>query len=113
MSNTVKLSSKLPGNEEINGIDSIVGALLDEPDLIRVGVVFFDVPTVTKNVDSGIDVPTVRVRRLEPVGTINDVPKALRTIVDNAMEARTGRKPLPFDSVEPLTLDEPDNGDEF
>lgn len=102
MSSIVQLSSKLPGDEDFNGVDAIALDLLKDPDTIRVAVVFYDVSKITRQVDAGTDVPTIRVRKLEPISTVSDVPDAIRTIVDQAIESRTGRKPLPLDQVEPL-----------
>lgn len=100
MSATVKLSSKLPGEVDINGVDYLVDELVKDPEAIRVGVVFFDVVKVIKDVDAGTAIPTIRVRRLEPIGDVTNAPDAIRKIVDEAMETRTGRKALPFDQVE-------------
>lgn len=87
MSATVKLSAKLPGEPEINGVDSTVEA-------------HYDVAKVTHDVDLGTDVPTIRVRRIEPLGLVGDVPPAVRKAVAAAEEARTGRKAIPFEIVE-------------
>lgn len=104
MSARVKLSGKLAGNEETNGLDAIAGQLVDEADEggapIRVALVWFDVERVTLDVDSGAHVPTVRVRRIEPLGVVGDVPDAVRKLAQDAHEQRTGRTPLPFDDVE-------------
>jgi hypothetical protein len=102
MSAIVQLSSKLPGDEDFNGVDAIALDLLKDPDTIRVGVVFYDVSKITRQVDAGTDVPTIRVRKIEPISTVSDVPDAIRALVDAAIEQRTGRKPLPLDQVEPL-----------
>lgn len=105
MSAVVRLSSKLPGDEDFNGVDASVIDLIKNPDEIRVAVVFYDVTKVTREVDAGIDVPTIRVRKFEPISDVAHVPDALRQIVDTAIEQRTGRKPLPLDQVEPLNFD--------
>lgn len=102
MSAIVQLSSKLPGDEDFNGVDSIALDLLDDPDTIRCAVVFYDVSKITRQVDAGTDVPTIRVRKFEPIADVAHVPAELRKIVDDAIETRTGRKPLPLDQVEPL-----------
>lgn len=100
MSASVKLSSKLPGDFETNGVDSIAGRLVDEPDQLRCAVVWFDVRHVTVDTDSGDHIPTIRVRRIEPIGDVGDVSAAVQQLVAGAVEQRTGRKPLPFDIVE-------------
>lgn len=104
MSARVKLSGRLAGNEETNGLDAIAGQLVEEAESgeapIRVALVWFDVEKVTLDVDSGAALPTVRVRRIEPLGVVGDVPEAVRTLAQDAHEKRTGRTPLPFDDVE-------------
>lgn len=100
MSATVKLSSKLPGEVDINGVDYLVDDLVKDPETIRVGVVFFDVVKVIDDIDAGTHIPTIRIRRLEPIGDVNNAPDSIRKLVDEAVETRTGRKALPFDQVE-------------
>ncbi len=100
MSDLVKLSSKLAGSEETNGIDALAGELVLDPNRIRVALVWLDVPTVTTNTDSGAQVPTIRVRRIEPLGDVDDVSDAVRQLAAEAHEKRTGKTPLPFDVVE-------------
>jgi hypothetical protein len=96
----VKLSAALPGHPDTNGVDDIATDLVDNPETIRIGIVWFDVAKVTIDTDTGDHIPTVRVRRIEPVGDVTTVPDQLRAIVDQALEARTGRTPLPFDMVD-------------
>ena len=100
MSAVVKLSTKLPGDHETNGLDALAKDLVDSPDTIRLAVVWLDVSKVTVETDSGSHIPTVRVRRIEPLGDVGDVSDALRKLVDEAQEQRTGRTPLPLDVVE-------------
>ena len=100
MSASVKLSSKLPGDAEINGLDDRADWLEDNPDELLVVVAYLDTAKVTINTDDGTHVPTVRVRRIEPLGTISDVPQAVREAVAAAEEQRTGRTPLPFEIVD-------------
>lgn len=97
MSATVKLSSRLPGEREINGVDAIAADLIDTPDTIRCALVWFDVQKVTVDTDTDDHVPTIRVRRFEPLGLLEDVPAAVRDTVAAAYEKRTGQKPVPFE----------------
>ena len=97
MSDKVKLSTRLPGIEETNGLDSIAETLVKDPEQIRVAVIWYDVAKVTVDTDSHAHVPTIRVRRVEPLGDVDDVSKAIREVVDRAQEERTGKTPLPFD----------------
>lgn len=100
MSATVKLSAQMPGHEDTNGLDHLVEDLIDDPRKIRFGVVWFDTQKVTLDTDSGDSIPTVRLRRFEPLGSIDDVPAEIRTAVAVAHELRTGRAPLPFEAIE-------------
>jgi hypothetical protein len=109
MSATVKLSSKLPGETEINGVDHLAPDLVKDPETIRVAIAFLDVSKVEHDVDAGIDVPTIRVRRLEVVSTVTDAPQAIRDLVDRAVEDRTGRKGLPFEEVEVIDDELPED----
>lgn len=100
MSAVVKLSSKMPGDAEINGVDAQAEALRLDPEAIRVAVLYYDVQKVTFDVDSHEEVPTIRVRRIEPLGVLADVPQSVRDAVATAEEKRTGRSPIPFEIVE-------------
>ncbi len=100
MSAKVKLSSKLPGDAEINGLDSYAEHLLDEPDELIVCVVYVDCPKAIEDFDEGTRVPVARVRRIEPLGTMPEVPDAVRNAMATAEQKRTGRKAIPFEVVE-------------
>jgi len=100
MSDTVKLSAAMPADVETNGIDALAAQLVDDPEQIRVAVLWFDTVKVTELTDSGSRVPTIRVRRIEPIGNVDAVPVEIRKLVDEATQTRTGRVPLPFDEVE-------------
>lgn len=111
MSAAVTLSSKLEGDEMTNGLDAYAGWLEEHPDEFLVAVVWIDCPKVTINTETGDHVPTARIRRAEPLGTGSDIPKGVRAAVDEALEKRTGRTPIPFDIVTVKSAD-PD-GDEL
>lgn len=98
MSAIVKLSGKLPGDDDTNGLDALADNLVRDPESIRVAVLWFDVAHITHDTDTGADVPTVRVRRLEPV-TGADAGQ-LRTAGNRAHEQRTGRTALDLESVD-------------
>ena len=55
---------------------------------------------VTDDIDGGTRVPTVRVRRIEPLGGLEDVPDTVKKAVATAEQKRTGRNAIPFDIVE-------------
>lgn len=100
MSAVVKLSSKLPADFEMNGVDALAQDLIDDPKLIRAAFVTFDTRNVNVDTDSGSHIPTIRIRRFEPLGDVDAVSKAIRDAVGVAFEDRTGRPPLPLDIVE-------------
>ena len=108
MSAAVKLSTKMPGDFETNGVDAIAGRLVDDPDTIRIAVVWFDVQKTVIDTDSGDHVPTIRVRRIEPLGDADQVSAAIRDAVQSAVKERTGRTPIPFESGEVLEGYDPD-----
>lgn len=99
MSAVVKLSSKLPGDAETNGIDATAEQLVLEPKTLRCAVVWYDNQKTIVDTDSGDHIPVLRIRRIEPLGEADEVSKAIRDAVGVAMEKRTGRTPLPFDIV--------------
>ena len=99
MSAIVKLGSKMPGDFETNGLDQQAPDLIEDPKALRIGVVWYDCAKVTVDTDTGSEIPTIRVRRFEPLGEADEVSQAIRDAVATAMEDRTGRTPLPFDIV--------------
>jgi hypothetical protein len=100
MSAFVKLGSAMPGDPETNGVDALAATLIDNPDVIRYAVIWFDVSKITDLVDSHELIPTIRVRRIEPLGTADQVDPAIANAVAAAVEKRTGRKAIPFALVE-------------
>lgn len=108
MSATVKLSSKLPGDPEINGLDAFADHLLDHHDELLVAVVFFDSGKAIEDLDEGTRVPVARIRRVEPLGIVRDVPQAVRDAMAEAEADRTGRKAIPFGVVEVIRSADPD-----
>ena len=112
MSARITLSSKLPGDPEINGLDARADWLEDNPDELLVCIVYLDTPRVTIDTETGTHVPTVRVRRIEPLGAMSDVPTPVREAMADAEAERTGRTPLPFEIVVPPRSADP-HGDEL
>ena len=80
MSAKVRLSSKLPGEPEINGLDELSATLAEDPHQIICALVFLDVPKVTIDTETDAEIPTVRIRSIEPLGVV--------------------REPLPFGSLD-------------
>lgn len=100
MSDLLKLSSALPGNAEINGLDRLAELLVKDPEGATVtAVVTFDVKDVRYVVEKGLHVPTIQVRRAEGWLT-EDTPAAVRDAMIAAGEKRLNRTPLPFGVLE-------------
>ena len=98
MSAELKLSSKLPADPAINGMDSMAAALAANPKTIVCALVWLDVAKVESYPDV---VPTVRVRKIEPLGAPADVPPSVVELAQHREALRTGREPLPFAQLEP------------
>lgn len=100
MSARVKISSKLPGEESINGIDHLADTLTDDPDgTILCSIVWWDVRDVRDIIATGERVPTVQIRRIEAF-PLDETPDAVREVAALLFEKRTNRTPLPFDQLE-------------
>jgi hypothetical protein len=108
MSALVKLSSKLPGDYETNGVDQIAADLVDDPRAVRIAVVWFDTQRTIVDTDTDEHVPVIRVRRFEPLGLVEDVGPEVRDAVQAAVERRTGRAPIPFADLEGTSNGDPD-----
>lgn len=101
MSAKVKLSSKLPGDEAVNGLDGMVKDLLEVPERVFVSLVWHDVVDVNHKVATGEDVPKVEVRKWVPIGPADEIPQELVEFALRTDEKRLGKSPLPFESVDP------------
>lgn len=99
MSNTIKLSSKLPGDAEINGLDSRQEHFLHDGETPICALVWVVATKVTRDLATDEEVPTVEIRRIEPIGTPSAVPQAIQDLASELYEKRTGRNPLPFSSL--------------
>lgn len=104
MSAVAKLRAKLPGNDDNNGLDAIVGDLLETPETVRCAFIWYDVSSITENTHTGDRVPTIEVRKLEPVGkSAATVPTEIREAVAKMADSRMGKQALPFDQVERIS----------
>lgn len=100
MSNVVKLGSSLPADINLNGLDAQVQSLISEPQVVRAAIVTYTVEKIIRTPKDGIEVPTIQLRRFEPVGTEDDLAEAVTEALLSAAGNRTGRDPLPLDTVE-------------
>ncbi len=99
MSARVKLSGKLPGNSDINGLDQLADAIVDDPETTLVcAIVVFEPRKVEHDIATNTYVPTVQVRRIEAF-LMDDTPAAVRDALVKAQETRTKQTPIPFESL--------------
>lgn len=108
MSAVAKLRAKLPGNPDINGLDAIAADLIATPEKVRCAFVWYDVHTINEVVATGDHVPTIEVRRFEPIGDADAVPSEIREAVAAMADKRLGKQALPFEQISP----EPDGDDD-
>jgi hypothetical protein len=95
----VRLAGALPGDEEINGLDAIASKLIEQPERLRLCLVWVDVRKIEDMTDTGERIPVARVRRIEYAGDAKDAPQELRDLALRLYEERTGKSPLPIDQL--------------
>lgn len=105
MSALIALSSKLPGDKEVNGLDSLHASIVENPRQVICAFVWLDVPKITVDTEDDDEDraqrPTVRVRKIEPFGAVEKVPSEVIELMTRLAEARLGHVPLPFDELRP------------
>ena len=102
MSNDVKLSSRLAKDDDCNGLDFWADRLAKDPHQVLVAFTWITVDKLTTDVETGAVVPTVVVKRIEPIDVIDLVPTEVVKMALELNEARTGKRPLPFEVVETI-----------
>ena len=95
MSGPAALAANLPDGPA-NGLAAIAADLVAHPQRVRVVIALVDTLKITKKVDDGTEVPTVRVRRVEVITDDSDAA-LLRRLLLREFERRTGQAVLPFD----------------
>lgn len=98
MSNSLKLSTALPGEDEINGLDSLAEGLVADPSRMVCVVAILDVKDIRYLVDVEAHVPTLRFRRGE-AWPLESTPEEVRLAMIRRAEDRLGKTPLPFGEV--------------
>lgn len=94
-----KLAGTLPDNPEANGLDAIAPQLIAEPNQVHLAVMLIDCKEIKTMTDTGDEIPTARIRRVEVITEDRDrVVQLLR----RAMESRLGRTTLPLDMEDDL-----------
>ena len=99
MSATVKLSSKLPGDPETNGLDHLAEQMCRDDEAILC-FAWIKPTDVRRNLETLEEIPTVQLARIEPIGRVSgtEAGKYTQDVADR-YEKRTGRNPLPIDQL--------------
>ena len=96
MDRGLKLEAKLPVGDA-NGLNNseIIGALMNDPDQLRVGIVMFNVPKIETDRSADTETGKIRIARIEVIldNRFGDVD-ALRRLIQRAFERRTGATTL-------------------
>jgi hypothetical protein len=100
MSAVVKVAGKMPADDDMNGLDATLPKLLREPEKLQAAVVFYNVAKITTTPETGTEIPTVVLRRFEPIGEAGKLGEAVTEVMMQAAAKRTGKEPLPVDTVE-------------
>lgn len=101
MSALTRLSSKLPGDPETNGLDSLHEKIISDPEQVTCALVWIDYPKITIDTETGEKVVTARLRKVEPIGSADKVPAAVIELYQQVQTERLGRVLLPFADVDP------------
>lgn len=88
-----KLSSSLPKEYDEDGLGSINQELVAHPTDTQMVVAMIDCKSVTRDIDTGLDIATARILHIEPLrGPEED---QARELLANAQERRTGKRLIP------------------
>lgn len=89
-----KLSSSLPKDYEDDGLGSINRELVDRPTETQLVVMMIDCKSVTRDIDTGLEVATARILSIEPLHDEGRIEQA-REMLLQAKDRRVGKKALP------------------
>ena len=98
MSQTIRLSSKLPGDPEINGLDSLHSRLIVD-DTAILCLAWVKPTRVVLDLATDERVPTVVLARIEPISSVETVSQEIVELAATLYEKRTGRNPLPISQL--------------
>lgn len=87
-----KLSASLPNNSDENGLDSLNAPMVRKPTDEHLVIAVLDCKTVTTDVDTGFEIATARILRIEPLD--GREAETAEHLMQDAMERRTGVKKL-------------------
>lgn len=99
----MKLRAKLPGNEDLNGLDALIEELIEDGATPRAAFLIYDVQKVVEDVATGERSVVIEVRRVEPISKLSEVPGPIRQAFLELAEKRGGKQPLPFDQVDVIS----------
>lgn len=88
------IAGTLPGGDG-NGLTAIDSELIRDPRKVHVVIGIVDTMKITVKPDTGEQIPTVRIRRIEVV-TDDDRGQA-QILIMRALDKRMGHEALPFD----------------
>lgn len=88
-----KLSSSLPKEYEEDGLGSINSELVARPTDTQMVVAMIDCKSVTRDIDTGLNLATARILHIEPLRE-HEAEQA-RDLLAAAQERRTGKRPIP------------------
>jgi DNA segregation ATPase FtsK/SpoIIIE-like protein len=88
-----KLASKLPKDNDHNGLNALSRKLINDPGAEHTIIAVIDCSKITTDTDTGDVEPTVRILRVETAND-SDTTEA-RTMLRRALEKRTGSRVLP------------------
>lgn len=107
---SVTLGGTLPADDR-NGLTALARRLIGNPEAVHVVVALVDCSRITRKIDTGDEVPTVRIRAIEPIGEHADA-KEMRRLLRRAYERRTGKTELPLELERELDALAPDEDGE-
>lgn len=88
-----KLSSSLPKEYDEDGLGSINSELVARPTDTQMVVAMIECKSVTRDIDTGLDLATARILHIEPLRE-HEAAEA-RELLKNAQERRTGKRAIP------------------
>lgn len=102
MSEQLRLSAKLPGNPEMNGLDDYAKRMSDDLTTVVPALVWFDVAKVTETADEEgriTRVATARIRKVEPIGESPETKRKTAELYTELQDLRLGQPSIDFDDL--------------
>ena len=99
MSALIKLSSKLPGDVETNGLEGLYQQMLADPKKVICAIAWIVPTQIAKKTETGEEIITVEMRRVEPISIVEKTPAEVQALAAKLYEDRMGMNPLPFEAL--------------